>query len=145
MIDARTAPYAALFLRIVLASLFAAHLYSKFAIRGLSNWWGALDGAGYPEWVLAYTIAAECAGAVLLFLGVWTRWVSLLVLPMMIGATVHWFLRKGFFFTDAGWELPAVWTAMLIVQAMLGDGAYSLVRSPPLRWPLNSPPRAAEA
>jgi hypothetical protein len=39
MIDSRTAPYAALFLRLSLSFFFFAHLYRKFAIIGFDNWW----------------------------------------------------------------------------------------------------------
>jgi putative oxidoreductase len=35
---------------------------------------------------------------------------------------------NGFFFTNAGggWEFPAFWAIALLVQALLGDGAYAL-------------------
>lgn len=122
-----TAPYAALVLRITLAGLFIAHLGSKFFIRGLDAWWASLSRLGYPNWVLAYTLGAEVLGTLLL-LGMWTRWISIVTLPMMLGATHFWMTRKGFFFTDAGWELPFVWSLMLVVQALLGDGAYALRR-----------------
>ena len=49
---------------------------------------------------------------------------------MMLGAAQFWLVRKGFYFTDAGAELPLVWLALLGVQVLLGDGAYALVRSP---------------
>jgi len=41
MIDQRTAPYAALLLRLTLGGLFIAHLFWKFAILegGLDRWW----------------------------------------------------------------------------------------------------------
>ena len=42
MIDSRTAPYAALVLRLSLSFLFFAHVYRKFAIIGFDNWWNAL-------------------------------------------------------------------------------------------------------
>jgi putative oxidoreductase len=63
MIDQRTAPYAALLLRSTLGSLFIAHLYWKFAIRGFDLWWASLQGAGYPTVVLLYVLCAEFAGA----------------------------------------------------------------------------------
>jgi len=69
MIDDRTAPYAALVLRLSLSFLFFAHLYRKFAFIGFDNWWSGLSKQGYPDWTLAYTLGAEFAGAVLLLLG----------------------------------------------------------------------------
>jgi putative oxidoreductase len=126
MIDQRTAPFAALLLRLTLGGLFISHLYWKFAVRGFAQWWTALQDAGYPSLVLVYVLCAEFAGALLLIPGIFTRWVSLFALPLMIGATHFWLVRKGFFFTAAGAELPIVWGLALIVQALLGDGAYAV-------------------
>jgi putative oxidoreductase len=52
---------------------------------------------------------------------------------MMIGAAQFWMVRKGFYFTKAGAELPIVWAALLLIQAIGGDGAWALLRSPPGR------------
>jgi|SRR5882757_1047494 putative oxidoreductase len=133
MIDQRTAPYAALLLRVTIAGLFIAHLYGKCVLKPLSMWWNGLSKAGYPEWVLAYALSAEFGAAILLLLGIYTRWISLYTLPMMLGATHFWTVRKGFYFTDAGWEMPFVWSIVLVVQALLGDGAFA-VKVPSLPW-----------
>jgi putative oxidoreductase len=42
-------------------------------------------------------------------------------------------VRKGFYFTKAGAELPLVWLALLVIQGVAGDGSYALVRSPDWR------------
>lgn len=120
--------YAPLVLRLVLGLLFIAHLYWKFAVLpgGLSQWWSNFEANGYPWFVPGYVLSAEFAGALLLIPGVFTRWVSLYAVPMMLGATHFWAVRKGFWFVGAGAELPAVWTAMLVLQAMLGSGPYAL-------------------
>jgi putative oxidoreductase len=96
-------------------------------------WWGNLEKAGYPDWVIAYAISAEFVGAVLITLGIYARLAALYALPMKVGATLFWFERKGFYFTAAGYELPLVWSILLIVQALLGDAAIALLPSP--RWP----------
>ena len=49
----------------------------------------------------------------------------------MMAAAQYWLVRRGFFFTAAGAELPILWTVGLLVQAGLGDGAYALKASPP--------------
>ena len=133
MIDNRTALYAAFFLRLSLAFLFFAHVYRKFAVIGFDNWWNRLIKAGYADWMLYYTLVAETLGAVLLLLGVYSRYVSLLALPVLIAVTNHWAVRKGFWFGDGGAEFPLAWTMMLVTQALLGDGAYAL-RVPALPW-----------
>lgn len=129
MIDRRTAPYAALLLRLVLGSLFILHLYWKFTIRGFDNWMNGLHDAGYPLPVVIYVLCAESAGALLLIPGIATRWVSLFAIPLMVGASQYWLVRKGFYFTVAGAELPMLWGFALLVQALLGDGAYAFRKS----------------
>jgi putative oxidoreductase len=133
MIDQRSAPYAALLLRVTLGCLFIAHLYWKFAILdgGLSRWWGNFATNCYPSFVPWYCISAEFAGALLIIPGIYARWVCLYALPLIIGAAQFWAVRKGFFFTGAGSELPVVWSVMLIAQVLLGDGPYAVISS----WP----------
>lgn len=121
-------PYAALLLRVTLGVMFLSHLYWKFNILpgGFHAWWSNFHTNGYPGFVPWYALSAEVAGAAFLIPGLYTRWVSLYALPLMIGAAHFWLHRRGYFFTAAGAELPIVWSVMLIVQAMLGDGAYAL-------------------
>jgi putative oxidoreductase len=142
---------AALLLRLLLASLFIAHLYWKLAILpgGLRAWWGYLREAGYPAFAPAYVLSAEFAGALLLIPGILTRYVALYAMPMMLGAAHFWAVRKGFFFTGAGAELPLVWLALLGIQAVAGDGAFAAVRSPDprraLAWLRRRRPSAVRA
>ncbi|HYM02359.1 MAG TPA: DoxX family protein [Stellaceae bacterium] len=132
MREDRSAAYAAFVLRISLAYFFAAHLYVKFAILGVDAWWSSLEKAGYAAWVPYYTVAAEFAGAILLLLGIYSRYVALLALPVLIAVTRHWAIRKGLWFVDGGAEFPLAWTLMLVVQAILGDGAFAVkVPAPP--------------
>ena len=131
--DTRTSESRGIFLlRLLLGVLFIAHLYWKFAVLpgGLEAWWGNLLKAGYPAVVPAYVLSAELAGALLLIPGVLTRYVALYTIPMMVGAAQFWLVRKGFYFTKAGAELPLIWLALLALQAIMGDGSYALVRSP---------------
>ena len=132
MTSTRSDPKLGLLLRLLLGSLFIAHLYWKVAIfpGGIETWWANLVSAGYPAFVPPYVLSAEIAGALLLIPGVLTRCVALYAVPMMIGAAQFWLVRKGFYFTAAGAELPLVWLALLGLQAMAGDGAWALVRSP---------------
>jgi putative oxidoreductase len=131
-IDMRTAPYAALLLRVTLGSYFIAHLYWKTFVRpdGFGGWWNNLNEQGYPDWVVVYVVAGEILGALCLIPGIWTRWVALFSMPLIVGAAQYWLVRKGFFFTAAGAELPILWAIGLVAQAGLGDGAHAMVRSP---------------
>jgi len=95
------------------------------------SWWENLNNNGYPDWVVWYVLSAEFAGALLLIPGIYTRWVALYCVPLMVAAAQYWSTRTGFFFTSAGAELPVLWTVGLLVQAGVGDGAYALKASPP--------------
>jgi putative oxidoreductase len=84
--------------------------------------------------------AGELAGGLALAAGVYTRWVALALVPVMMGAfSVHW--PNGWAFTapNGGWEYVAFLTAALLVQAGLGDGALALRPSlrpaTRTRWP----------
>ena len=128
MIKQRAVPYAAFLLRLTLGSLFIAHLYWKFTMLpgGLDRWWSSFGTNGYHWLVPWYAISAEFVGALFLIPGIHTRWACIYTLPLLIGAAQFWLVRKGFYFTAAGGELPVVWTVMLVVQALLGDGAFAV-------------------
>jgi len=51
---------------------------------------------------------------------------------VLLGAIIFVHLGNGFFFSapNGGWEYPAFWAAALIVQALIGDGAYALLPTP---------------
>ena len=127
MIDTRTAPYAALVLRLTLGTMFIAHALLKVMVFTLPGTVQFFESVGLPG-VFAYaTVAAELGGGVLLLLGIGTRWVSAALIPVLLGALwVH--SGNGWLFTAAkgGWEYPAFLTFAALPQALLGDGAYAL-------------------
>jgi len=127
MIDSRTAPYAALLLRVTLGVMFVAHALLKLFVFTLPGTVGFFQSLGLPG-VLAYvTFAAELVGGLLLVAGVGTRWVAAALVPILLGATwVH--LGNGWVFSapKGGWEYPLFLTLAAVVQSLLGDGAYAL-------------------
>lgn len=128
MIDHHTAPYAATLLRVSLGGMLLAHgLLLKVFTFGIPGTVGFFQSLGYPP-VLAYLVLlGEIGGGIALILGVWTRPIALLLLPVLIGATFQ-HVGNGWLFSakGGGWEFPAFWTLMLLVQALLGNGAYAL-------------------
>lgn len=127
MIDTRTAPYAALLLRVGLGTLFLAHGLLKvfvFTVPGTAMFF---EKIGYPGSFAYLVILAELGGGLLLVLGTYTRWIALALVPVMVGATLQ-HTGNGWLFSGAGggWEFPAFWTVLLGVQALLGDGALAL-------------------
>jgi putative oxidoreductase len=128
MIDAKTAPYAALLLRVSLGVMLLAHgLLLKVFTFGIPGTVGYFQSLGFPGFFAYLVILGEIGGGLALILGLWTRAISLLMLPILIGATLQ-HVGNGWMFSapKGGWEFPAFWTAALVVQALLGNGAYAL-------------------
>ena len=90
MIDNKTAPYAALLLRVSLGVLFLAHgLLLKVMTFGIPGTVGFFQSIGFPP-VFAYLVLiGEIGAGVALILGVYSRTVALLALPILIGATLQ--------------------------------------------------------
>jgi putative oxidoreductase len=140
MTDTQTTPYAALLLRVSLGAMFLAHgLLLKVLTFTIPGTVGYFQSIGYPGFFAYLVIAGEIGGGIALILGAYTRTVSLLLLPILIGATLQ-HAGNGWVFSGngGGWEFPAFWTVTLLVQALLGGGAYA--------WrPVFLLPRMAEA
>jgi putative oxidoreductase len=128
MIDSRTAPYAALLLRVALGIMFLAHSVvlklMTFTLAGTAQFFESL---GLPAPLAYLTFAAEAIGGALLVLGVQSRLVALALIPVLLGATwVH--IGNGWVFSAAngGWEYPVFLIVVSLGVALLGDGAYAL-------------------
>lgn len=127
MLDTRTAPYAALVLRVSLGVMFIAHALLKILVFTLPGTAQFFASVGYPAWMAYPVTAAELVGGALLIAGVHSRWVALALVPVLLGAAaVHW--GNGWLFTapNGGWEYPVFLAAAAVVQALLGDGKYAL-------------------
>ena len=116
----------ALVLRLALGTMFIAHAllkYYVFTLPGTAQFFASL---GLPSALGYATFYAELVGGVLLLLGVYTRYVAVALVPILLGATwAH--AGNGWVFTaqNGGWEYPAFLTVAAIVQALIGDGAFA--------------------
>jgi putative oxidoreductase len=119
-------------LRATLGVMFISHAllkYFVFTLPGTAQFFGSL---GLPGGLAYVTFGAELAGGVLLLLGVYARYVSIVLVPILIGATWAHF-GNGWVFSapNGGWEYPAFLTVAAVVQYLIGDGAFALRRSQP--------------
>jgi putative oxidoreductase len=128
MSNPELAAYAALLLRVSLAVLFFAHAWLKIKVFTPAGAAKYFESLGLPGFVAYLTMAAEIGGGILLLLGIETRWVAILLIPLIGGTIVLVHGKKGWLFSnkDGGWEFPAFWIVALAVQALLGDGAAAL-------------------
>ena len=131
MIDTKTAPYAALALRLALGTMFLAHGLTKLLVFTLPGTAGFFASVGFPGWMAYPVTAAEIFGGTALIIGIYPRLVAAALLPVLIGASlVH--LGNGWSFSNAhgGWEYPVFLAMAALVQALLGDGAFALKTTP---------------
>lgn len=128
-VSTTNADYAALLLRVSMGIGFIAHAWLKYAVFTPAGTVQYFQSLGLPGPLAYVVIAAEFFGGIALILGLWTRWVSLAFIPILLGA-VFAHAGNGFFFSAAngGWEFPAFWAVALAVQALLGGGALALKR-----------------
>ena len=123
-----TTPYAAFLLRVSMGVMLLAHGgLLKLGTFGLAGTMGYFGSIGYPPAFGAIVAFAEVGAGIALIAGVGVRTVSLLSIPIMVGATIQ-HAGNGWVFSAAGggWEFPAFWAVALLVQAGLGAGAWAL-------------------
>jgi len=145
MTDAQKLDTAGLILRLGLGVMTLAHGLLKvfvFTIPGTVAFFGSL---GLPEIVAYAVIAGEIVGGLALILGVFVRTAAIALVPVLLGATwAH--IGNGWLFSapNGGWEFPAFYTLALGVLAIIGGGAYQLVREDALIGrPRQAAPRPA--
>lgn len=120
-----------LLLRLSLGTMWLAHALLKLVVFGLPGTAAFFTSVGLPG-VLAYPVfGAELLGGIALLAGVYARQVSLGLMPILLAAAwVH--LPNGWLHTSpgGGWEYPVFLAVMSLVHWLLGDGHYSVCRSP---------------
>jgi putative oxidoreductase len=127
MNDQSLTKYATFILRVSLGIMFIAHGLLKVLVFTLPGTAQFFEGVGFPGW-LTYPVAFfEIGGGALLIAGIATRIVSVLFIPIVLGALwVH--AGNGWVFTSAngGWEYVAFLIVATTVQGLLGNGAFAL-------------------
>jgi putative oxidoreductase len=126
-IDTRFAPYGIFTLRAALGLMFIAHAYLKIAVFTVPGFAGFLTQAGLPAFLAWPIILAELVGGIAILTGFYARAVSLVLLPVLLGAlAVH--APNGWVFNapNGGWEYPAFLAAAALAQVLVGDGAFAV-------------------
>jgi putative oxidoreductase len=141
MIDTRFAPYGIFLLRVSLGVMFVAHALLKYLVFTMPGFEGFLAKVGFPAFLAWPIFLAELIGGLAIIAGFYGRWVSLALLPVLLGAfAVHW--PNGWLFnvTGGGWEYPAFLTVAVLTHILAGEGAFAVK---PARLPLLASPRIA--
>ena len=119
---------AALMMRIVSGVYFLIHGGLKLFVFTPAGTAGYFQSIGLPSFLAYVTIAVEIIGGLMLIVGFKVREVSLLMIPLLLGAAYFGHGSNGFLFsnTGGGWEYIIFWAFAMLAQAMLGAGAYSI-------------------
>jgi putative oxidoreductase len=114
-------------LRITLGVAALAHGLLKVFVFTLPGTAGFFESLGLPGFLAYVTAFVEIVGGLALIAGFQTRLVSLAMIPILLGAMwAH--SGNGWVFSNqgGGWEYPLFWAVVLVVQAMLGSGAFAV-------------------
>jgi putative oxidoreductase len=114
-------------LRLTLGIAALAHGLLKVFVFTLPGTAGFFESLGLPGFLAYITAFVEIVGGLALIAGFQTRLVSLAMVPILLGAMwAH--SGNGWVFSNqgGGWEYPLFWAVVLVVQAMLGSGAFAV-------------------
>jgi len=117
-----------LVLRAALGIVFAWHGYDKVFVNGLPAITGFMGSLGLPfPALMAYLVSyGELIGGVLLILGLFTYWVTIvdIIIAAVAFTTVH--MTKGFPVSAGGYEYIMLIFAASVSLFLSGAGKYSL-------------------
>jgi putative oxidoreductase len=126
-IDRQLAPYGVFLLRVALGVMWIAHASLKwfvFTIPGFAIW---LDSQGLPASMAWPVFLLELVGGLAIALGLYGRYVSLALVPVMaVAMSTHF--GNGWLFVNqgGGWEYPVFLVAASVAHGLLGDGAFAV-------------------
>ncbi len=119
---------APLILRVALGMIFTYHGYMKVAVMGMPQVTGFMESLGLPlPALMAFLVSyGELVGGILLILGLFTYWVSLMDIVIATVALLFVHITKGFAVSEGGYEFIMLILAGSISMFITGPGKYSL-------------------
>lgn len=117
----------AMLLRLGLGVMWIAHALLKwflFTIPGFASW---LASQGIPAFMAWPVFLLELTGGVMILIGFYGRYISAILVPVMLVATwTH--ISNGWLHTSegGGWEYPMFLVLASIVHVLLGDGRFAM-------------------
>lgn len=118
---------AAFLLRISLGVMWLAHAGLKFFVFTIPGFAGWLESQGLLGFMAWPVFLMEVIGGILILLGIYGRYASIMLLPVMaVAMSTH--IHNGWVHTSTGggWEYPLFLIIASIVHFLLGDGKYAI-------------------
>jgi putative oxidoreductase len=125
-----TESFGLLTLRASLGIMWIAHALLKLLVFTLPGTAKFFDSIGLPGMLAYPTFVFELCGGIAIVLGFYGRQVSLLLIPILVGAAwVH--LPNGWVHTSSGggWEYPVFLIAASVALWLIGDGEFCLKKT----------------
>lgn len=117
-----------LILRLVIAYGFSMPALLKVNYLKETATWFENVSIPFPTLATYLVSGIESVGIVLLVVGLFTRYISILLSCVMLGAIFFVHLPNGFSAANSGFEIPLYYLLFLILFASYGAGKYSLDR-----------------
>jgi len=115
-----------LFARIALAYGFYNPALMKWSNFDKTAEWFSSLGIPFATFATFLTASVEIVAVLLLFLGLFTRLVSIPLMVVMLVAIVTVHLAHGFSVANNGFEIPLYYFLFLAIFATFGAGKFSL-------------------
>lgn len=121
---------AAFILRVSTGLFMLVHGLVKLFIFTPAGTAGYFESIGLPGALGYLTMLIEVLGGIALIVGFHTRWVALVMVPVLLGAAFFGHGANGFTFSNqgGGWEYPVLWAIVMFALSLLGDGIWSVTR-----------------
>ena len=114
--------------RWILAYGFAMPALLKLNDMSETAKWFDIMSIPFPLFISYLVSGIEAMGIVLLILGLFTRYISVLLSCVMLGAIFFVHISHGFSVANNGVEIPLYYLLFLMNLASFGAGKYSLDR-----------------
>ena len=116
---------------LLLARFAVAYGFSVPALMKIDNFettstWFSEIGIPFATFTAYMVSAIEVSGIILLILGLFTRYISILMMAVMFGAIFFVHLQHGYAAADNGIEIPLYYSLFLSIFASFGAGKFSI-------------------
>ncbi|HWG07335.1 MAG TPA: DoxX family protein [Beijerinckiaceae bacterium] len=121
------APYSYAFMRFCTGAILVPHGYAKLFEGGVWRTGGETALGLSPPIVWSFLVAGvEFFGAILLAIGLFTRFAAAAVTTEMLVITFFIQWKNGYLWTNKGYEFSLLWALLAIAIFFRGGGRYSV-------------------
>jgi len=116
---------------LLLARFAVAYGFALPALMKIDNFektslWFSELGIPFSTFAAYMVSAIEVTGIILLILGLFTRYISILMMAVMLGAIFFVHLQHGYSVADNGIEIPVYYLLFLSIFTSFGAGKFSI-------------------